>query len=213
MSRTAFGASPFRTRQRQYTWQNEIALDATPVPGRVTIALERREERVSTDPELRGARARHRLGDRRVRGGARPARAAGEPAPRPFEPVRRRAPPARWPTAGSSPTRGALTLGASTGFKAPTFNDLYYPGFSNPDLAPETARNVEAGLRYAAALGGRRASRRRPSPGTTACSDLIVFQCDADFVCAPANVVRRDAERRHVHRRGGARRRRPRARR
>lgn len=33
-----------------------------------------------------------------------------------------------------------------TGFRAPTFNDLYYPGFSNPDLLPERSRSVEAGL-------------------------------------------------------------------
>ena len=33
-----------------------------------------------------------------------------------------------------------------TGFRAPTFNDLYYPGFSNPDLLPERSRSFEAGL-------------------------------------------------------------------
>ena len=31
-------------------------------------------------------------------------------------------------------------------FKAPTFNDLYYPGFSNPSLKPEQSSSVEAGL-------------------------------------------------------------------
>ncbi len=31
-------------------------------------------------------------------------------------------------------------------FHAPTFNDLYYPHYSNPNLRPETARNREAGL-------------------------------------------------------------------
>ncbi|MGH8116010.1 MAG: TonB-dependent receptor domain-containing protein, partial [Rhodanobacteraceae bacterium] len=34
-----------------------------------------------------------------------------------------------------------------TAFHAPTFNDLYYPGFSNPDLRPESSRNVDVGLR------------------------------------------------------------------
>ena len=42
-----------------------------------------------------------------------------------------------------------------TAFKAPTFNDLYYPGGSgNPDLKPETARNAEAGLTWE--KGGQR---------------------------------------------------------
>ncbi|MGO2373189.1 MAG: TonB-dependent receptor domain-containing protein [Pseudoalteromonas prydzensis] len=34
----------------------------------------------------------------------------------------------------------------STGFKAPTFNDLYYPMSGNPDLVPETSVNQELGL-------------------------------------------------------------------
>jgi len=45
-----------------------------------------------------------------------------------------------------------LTASYGTAYKAPTFNDLYYPndGFyaGNPDLQPETARNAELGLRY-----------------------------------------------------------------
>lgn len=35
-----------------------------------------------------------------------------------------------------------------TGFRAPTFNDLYYPGFSNPDLKPEKSRSYELGLNW-----------------------------------------------------------------
>ena len=37
-------------------------------------------------------------------------------------------------------------LSQSTGFKAPTFNDLYYPMSGNPDLVPETSVNQELGL-------------------------------------------------------------------
>ncbi len=44
-----------------------------------------------------------------------------------------------------------LRLGAGNAFKAPTFNDLYFPGFSNPDLRPERSRNREAGLDWRAA--------------------------------------------------------------
>ncbi|NMM41147.1 TonB-dependent receptor domain-containing protein [Pseudoalteromonas arctica] len=37
-------------------------------------------------------------------------------------------------------------LSQSSGFKAPTFNDLYYPMSGNPDLVPETSVNQELGL-------------------------------------------------------------------
>ncbi|AIB31583.1 Outer membrane vitamin B12 receptor BtuB [Brucella suis bv. 2] len=38
----------------------------------------------------------------------------------------------------------------ATGFRAPTFNELYYPGFANPDLQPEKSRSVEVGLNWQA---------------------------------------------------------------
>jgi vitamin B12 transporter len=38
---------------------------------------------------------------------------------------------------------------ASTGFRAPSFNDLFYPfGIGNPDLRPEHVRSAELGLQY-----------------------------------------------------------------
>ena len=40
-----------------------------------------------------------------------------------------------------------VTASWGTAFRAPTFNDLYYPGFGNPDLRPESSRNLELGLR------------------------------------------------------------------
>jgi len=42
-----------------------------------------------------------------------------------------------------------LNLQYSTAFRAPSFNDLYFPGFGNPQLAPERARSIEGGVRYA----------------------------------------------------------------
>ncbi len=36
-----------------------------------------------------------------------------------------------------------LVASRAKGFKAPTFNDLYYPGFSNPDLQSEVSYNTE----------------------------------------------------------------------
>jgi vitamin B12 transporter len=39
-----------------------------------------------------------------------------------------------------------LTLSYGTAFKAPAFNDLYYPFYGNPDLRPETSRSSEVGV-------------------------------------------------------------------
>ena len=39
-----------------------------------------------------------------------------------------------------------LTASYGTAFKAPTFNDLYFPFFGNPELDPETSWSAEVGL-------------------------------------------------------------------
>jgi vitamin B12 transporter len=80
-----------------------------------------------------------------------------------------------------------LTAGASTGFKAPSFNDLYYPGFSTPDLAPETARNVELGAHWSGNFDGASLAARVVAY-RNAVDQLIVFRCDASFNCKPGNV-------------------------
>lgn len=36
----------------------------------------------------------------------------------------------------------------ATGFRAPTFNELYYPLYSNPDLKPEKSRSYEIGFNW-----------------------------------------------------------------
>ncbi|MCC2673633.1 MAG: TonB-dependent receptor [Ramlibacter sp.] len=44
-----------------------------------------------------------------------------------------------------------VSASASTGFTAPTFNDLYYPfGLGNPDLRPERVKSAELGVQYTA---------------------------------------------------------------
>lgn len=49
----------------------------------------------------------------------------------------------------------ALRLFATygTAFKAPTFNELYFPFYGNPDLKPEKSRSVELGLSGTAPVG------------------------------------------------------------
>jgi vitamin B12 transporter len=61
---------------------------------------------------------------------------------------------------------------AGTAFRAPTFNDLYNTAWGgNPNLRPEKARNVEAGLQYAK---GSLSSRVMRFQSRT--KDLIVYQ-------------------------------------
>lgn len=44
--------------------------------------------------------------------------------------------------------RWRVGASAGTAFKAPTFNELYWPGSGNPGLRPERAHNKEASLHY-----------------------------------------------------------------
>ncbi len=71
---------------------------------------------------------------------------------------------------------------AGTAFRAPTFNDLYFPNFGVATLQPERSRSIEAGLNYQA---------EQTSVSATAyynkVSDLIGF----DFACnCAANTAR-----------------------
>ena len=79
-----------------------------------------------------------------------------------------------------------LRVGAGTAFKAPTFNDLYFPsttsGSGNPNLRPERSRSEEAGLNYQ--LGSNRFSATYFHNRIT---DLIVFN---DNTLMPENVNR-----------------------
>ena len=47
-----------------------------------------------------------------------------------------------------------LTASYGTAYKAPTFNELYFPGYGNPNLGPENSRSAEIGLRGTHARGG-----------------------------------------------------------
>lgn len=47
--------------------------------------------------------------------------------------------------------RWKLTAASSTAFRAPTFNEMFFPAFGNPNLRPERARSFEAGVQYAVA--------------------------------------------------------------
>jgi vitamin B12 transporter len=178
VSQTGFGPSRFKTRQHQYAWQNDLALPQ----GGLSLALERREERLDSDAGF-AVTARNT--------NAVVAVWQWRDGPQALQANLRRDESSQF----GARTTGALAYGYALGdlragasygtaFKAPTFNDLYFPGFSNPDLRPETAHNAEAALRYARGdlSAGIVAYRNRVR-------DLIVFQCDAAFNCAPQNVA------------------------
>ncbi|WDH52706.1 TonB-dependent receptor [Pseudomonas chlororaphis] len=64
-----------------------------------------------------------------------------------------------------------VLLTYSEGFRAPTFNDLYYPDFSNPDLKPETSKSYE--LQWRSQLN--ETTRLETSLYRTELEDAIIF--------------------------------------
>ncbi|MCA1714476.1 MAG: TonB-dependent vitamin B12 receptor, partial [Gammaproteobacteria bacterium] len=78
--------------------------------------------------------------------------------------------------------RWRATLGYGTAFKAPTFNELYFPFFGNPTLRPEQSRTWELGLRYRGD-----ALNWRLDGFHTEVDDLIAFDI---ALFAPNNIAR-----------------------
>ena len=72
------------------------------------------------------------------------------------------------------------TASYGTAFKAPSFNELYYPGFGNEDLDPERSESAEIGL--AATFGGVELGANLFH---TEIDDLIAYDSS---IFAPANV-------------------------
>jgi len=136
----------FKTTQNQFSWQNEFA---SPV-GKWLLGTERREETVSgtTDYDRRRrttnslfAGVSETLGDTRFAGNIR--RDSEEQFGRNIS---------GGASYGIQLAKDELIY-ISTGkaFHAPSFNDLYYPGFSNPNLKPERSRAYEYGWRLSKA--------------------------------------------------------------
>ena len=123
VSQTSFGNSPFKTTQRQYFWQNDLTLPL----GALALILERREEHLSTDADFAVTQrnTNSATGVYQLRYDAFALQAN-----------LRRDDSSQY---GGKTTGGIalgyklspawrVTAGYSTGFKAPSFNDLYYPG-------------------------------------------------------------------------------------
>ncbi len=81
----------------------------------------------------------------------------------------------------------ALRLSAryGTAYKAPTFNELYFPGYGNPALQPEHARSLEVGLR-----GEHAAGNWSLNAFETRIDDLIAYDADLRPTPGPNNIDR-----------------------
>ncbi|HEY1135890.1 MAG TPA: TonB-dependent vitamin B12 receptor [Xanthomonadaceae bacterium] len=80
-----------------------------------------------------------------------------------------------------------LRLAASygTAYKAPTYNELYFPGYGNPDLQPERSHSLELGLRGDHGTGGWSLSAYE-----TRIDDLIAYDADLRPLPGPNNIDR-----------------------
>lgn len=133
-------------------WQNEISL---PASQRLTAGVEYRREQATIESvstfgpdgydervDVAGLYAQDR-----VRIAGRASLTGG------FRYEHHSAFGSKWTGRGTGAVEltGALRLHGSLGsaFKAPTLNDLYYPGFSNPDLRPESSVGLDVGIEAA----------------------------------------------------------------
>ena len=137
----------YNTEQIQYQWQNDFSL---PV-GAALLAVERLEEKIDTttafdrdkrhiDSIIAGWKGNidaHRLQFdlRRDKNSQYGGKTTGFAA---------------YGYQFTPDWRANVSYG--TAFKAPTFNDLYFPSGSNPNLKPETAKNKEIAIHYEAGL-------------------------------------------------------------
>ncbi len=141
---TAAGASQIETEQDELTWQNTIALG----PDTLQLLYSHRKEDVysSATPAM----SRDRITN---------AYAAAYSARRGSHLVDVSARHDRSSVYGSKNTGAAgygydfgnglrATASVGSSFRAPTFNELYYPNYGLPTNKPEKGRNAEAGLRY-----------------------------------------------------------------
>lgn len=197
----ADGRTRFVTRQEQYTWQNDFRLDAD---QSITLGYEFLKQRVSGD--LYDASAPwpapaviddYRLDSRITNSFFGQYRLDLD-----RHHVQLNLRSDHNTIYGNKVTGGAeyayaitpelrAGIGARTGFRAPTFNDLYWRNdggtVGNPNLKPESSRNIELSLQYAddTTTAGIVAYRNRVK-------DMIVWADlnDGSYLWSPMNVGR-----------------------
>lgn len=139
----AFGKSTFKTTQTQFTWQHDFNLPL----GDLTLAFDKLKQRVSgsnaydkTSRSNDAFVAQYLL----TKGSHTVNLSLREDHNSQF---------GNYTTGGlgyAYHLTPAWKVSASYGnaFRVPTFNQLYFPNFGNPDLSPEKSDNIEASLAY-----------------------------------------------------------------
>jgi vitamin B12 transporter len=139
------GSSQFNTQRTQATWQNDITIGKDVL----SVLLENRSEAVDSatnyqvkERDIRSVMASYAL-NRDAWNALLVARNDKNSQFGSFN---------NWALSGgyklSDGLRAVASLGTS--FQAPSFNQLYFPDFGNPDLTPQRNRATELGLRYSA---------------------------------------------------------------
>lgn len=137
------GNTKFNTSRRQVTWQNDIALDKDVL----SVMLENRNESVDsstaytvTSRDVRSALVSYAF-NRPVWNALFVARNDDNSQFGSFN---------NWSASGgyrmTETVRAVASVGTS--FQAPSFNQLYFPGFGNTALVPQRNRGSEVGLKY-----------------------------------------------------------------
>jgi len=137
------GVSKFQSEQQQLTWQHDINLPL----GQLTLAYDRLEQTVKsttnyakTERNNDGFLASYLLND----GNHSVQATIREDHNTQF---------GHYTTGGAGYAYNftpawRVSTNYGKAFKAPTFNQLYFPNFGNPDLAPEKSENIEAAIKY-----------------------------------------------------------------
>lgn len=140
----AFGGSnKFNTKRTQATWQNDISINKDVL----SLMLEKRSEAVESSTT-------YAVSQRDV-SSALASYAFNRPLWNALAVLRNDDNSqfgsfSNWALSGGYKVTDALRVVASVGtsFQAPTFNQLYYPGFGTPTLTPQLNHAREVGLKY-----------------------------------------------------------------
>lgn len=173
------GKSHYRTEQQQLMWQNDFNL---PI-GTLTLAYDRLEQDVNSQSNAKSKFKKERNNDSLL---ASYVADIGNHAMQLSLREDHNTQFGNYTTGGAGygyritpEWRASVSYGKA--FKAPTFNQLYFPNFGDPNLSPEKSDNVEASLKY---------GNHRLNAGVTIFENnirnLIEFSGDATAGCTLA---------------------------